>query len=213
MSGIAAIHSCVSRCVSAGRLTRACPCAGPGRIGVRHAVTGAKRLQELVHGRRRAGQNLGHRCPADQAFRIDEDRLVALRQAKRALASGRLGVVGEVAGGCLLLQPLAGVAFVRPGTSRQLLRGGGAALMQGPVEPELVADVDAETPPRRSATRIFGRRSHRAGHWSIEARSQSTRSPFPSSVTMTSRAERRPGRQACCELVYSTEVKPRRTCT
>jgi hypothetical protein len=117
----------------------------PPVVGIRHPVTRTKCLQELVEGCHRAGHNLGHRCPAEHALRIDQHHLVALRQVKPPLAGRRLGVVnGEVAGGCLLLQPLAGVAFVRPGTSGQLPCGCGATLMQGPVEPELVANVDAE---------------------------------------------------------------------
>jgi hypothetical protein len=117
----------------------------PAIVSIRHTIAGAKRLQELVQGRHRANRYLGHRDPADQTLRIDEHRLVALRQAKPPLGGGSVRVVNrEEAGDGLLLQPLAGVAFARPGTSRELACGRGAALMQGSIEPELVANIDAE---------------------------------------------------------------------
>ena len=51
--------------------------------------------------------------------------------------------VQDPAGG-LLLQPLPGVALIRPGAGGQPGRAGGAPGGQGPVEPQAVAEVDGE---------------------------------------------------------------------
>jgi hypothetical protein len=61
----------------------------------------------------------------------------SLRRAGRVVA-------GEVAGGGLLLQPLAGVAGGDAGVGGELGLGGGPEVGQGLVEAELQAQVDAE---------------------------------------------------------------------
>jgi hypothetical protein len=79
------------------------------------------------------------------AVGVEEYLGVPSRQAVEALLCHvRRVVAGQVAGGGLLLEPLAGVAGGDAGVSGDLGLGGGPEVGERLVEPEFQAEVDAE---------------------------------------------------------------------
>ena len=85
-----------------------------------------------------------HNFPQDFPSPEPATELLTMLLSRGDVYSVVAEVNGQIAGDSLLLKPLAGVAFVRPRASGELGRGRGATFMQGSVESELVADVDAE---------------------------------------------------------------------
>ena len=113
--------------------------------GLRHAAARAERLLELGHDRRARDDRTGHRRHRVHGVQVGQDLGVGRRQPEPPRARPRLGIVDlQDPGGGLVLEPLAGVAFVDPGARRQV--GGRHAFVprHRPIQPEPIAEVDDE---------------------------------------------------------------------
>lgn len=80
------------------------------------AVAGAERVADLVGGGPHRGDDLEHAGHEHVGALVGEDQGVLVGQLER----GVLGIVGDVASGHLVGQPLADVALGEPGAVREL---------------------------------------------------------------------------------------------
>ncbi len=112
-------------------------------LGPAHAAAGAVGIGDAVDGLARRGREPRHRRHERHAVAVGQHGGVGRGQGEAPLVGGRAGVVhGQDAAGGLVLEPLAGVALGAAGARRELARGGRAAVRQGAVPAEPVAEVD-----------------------------------------------------------------------